>query len=319
MPDSSDAAIAAFGGSSVIEHPLAFDNARGYLVGFDLDPSGKAVYRWSPFIQCLLSALHEFAYGFHEGTSTSNTETVAKLIEAARSIYKISEFERVKEIYEKGDHIDDDIDDKFLRRGEFGELILHVLLRVHHNTIPLLSKIYFKDSLGHAVHGFDCVHVDPSSKTLWLGESKLYLDPKKGLKELINDVREHFTADYLEAEFMLISKKVRLFDNIPLADEWQHILASTTKLKDKFAKINVPLLCTYSCNLFNDFDDESCAHFKLAYEEKMRALKKYFDDSYEHPFKDKLNIVVILFPVPSKVELVKRLHKKLSLLQQLGS
>lgn len=319
MPDAPSVLDAAFGGHDVIEHSLAFDNANGYLVGFDLDPSGNYSYRWSPFIQCLLSALHEFAYGFHEGTATDNTETVAKLVEAARSIYKISEFERVKQIYEKGDHIADDLDDKFLRRGEFGELILHVLLRTHHNTIPLLSKIYFKDSLGHAVHGFDCVHVDPITKTLWLGESKLYLDPKRGLKELINDIHSHFTADYLEAEFMLISKKIRLFDNIPLSEEWQRILSKTTKLKDKFTRINIPLLCTYSCELFNSYSEESHADFKAAYEDKMRQLKKYFDDSYDHPFKDHLNIVVILFPVPSKIELVKRLHHKLSLLQQLGA
>ncbi|WP_330558188.1 Hachiman antiphage defense system protein HamA [Acutalibacter sp. 1XD8-33] len=35
------------------------------------------------------------------------------------------------------------------RRGEFGELILHLLLRDFKNTIPLISKVYFKDSIGN--------------------------------------------------------------------------------------------------------------------------------------------------------------------------
>jgi hypothetical protein len=307
-----------FGALSVIEHPLSFDNARGYLVGFDLDVYGNNVYRWTPLIKCLLSAIHEFAYGFHEGTETKNTETALKVVDAALSIYKISHFDRVREIYQKGNHIDDDIDDKFLRRGEFGELILHVLLREYHDTIPLLSKIYFKDSLGHAVHGFDCVHVDPKTKTLWLGESKLYLDPRRALKELIADVQGHFSADYMEAEFSLIAKKIRHFDNVPLVDEWQHILSDSTKLKEKFERINIPLLCTYSCDLFSKHDDEKSAAFQIEYETKIRALKKYFDDSFVHPYKGKLNIVILLFPVPSKVELVKRLHHKLSLLQEVG-
>jgi hypothetical protein len=37
--------------------------------------------------------------------------------------------------------------DKDLARGEFGELILHLLLRDFHDTVPLLSKIYFKDPM----------------------------------------------------------------------------------------------------------------------------------------------------------------------------
>lgn len=34
----------------------------------------------------------------------------------------------------------------FKNRGEFGEIILHFLLRDFKNTIPLVSKVYFKDS-----------------------------------------------------------------------------------------------------------------------------------------------------------------------------
>lgn len=314
----NDLATGGFKIISVIENPLAFDNARGYLVGFDLDNKGNNAYRWKPLIQCLISGIHEFAYGLHEGVSTKNTETLQKLIDAARSIYKISDFENVRKIYQTGNHIDDEIEDKFLRRGEFGELILHLVLREYHNTIPLLSKIYFKDSLGHAVHGFDCVHVDPDSKTLWLGESKLYIDPKRALKELIKDVQEHFTADYMNAEFSLISKKIRGWEAFPLIDEWQRILAGTTKLRDKFSQINIPLLCTYTCDLFTEFDDEKCEAFRTAYEEKVRELKEYFDKSFSHPFAEHLNLFVLLFPVPSKVELVKQLHTKLSMLQALG-
>jgi hypothetical protein len=168
------------------------------------------------------------------------------------------------------------------------------------------------------VHGFDCVHVDPRTKTLWLGESKLYIDPKRALKELIKDVQAHFKADYMDAEFSSISKKIKNFEGFPLVEEWQRVLADTTKLKDKFSQINIPLLCTYTCDLFTSFDDEQSVDFKLAYEEKLLELKSYFDGSFEHPFIKNLNIVILLFPVPSKIELVKRLHHKLTLLQEVG-
>jgi hypothetical protein len=310
--------MSIFGATSVIANGLTFGNADGYLIGFDVNDSGKNAYRWGELIQCLLAAIHEFAYGFHEGTHTSNTDTTKKLIDAARSIYKIPHFDQVRQLYGSGSHLSDEVDEKFLRRGEFGELILHLLLREYYNTIPLLSKIYFKDSLGHTVHGFDCVHVDPATHTLWLGESKLYLDPKKALKELIKDVKSHFCTDYMNAEFSLISKKIKHFPSIPEYTEWQKLLASTTKLKDKFQQIRIPLLCTYTCELFTQHDDETTVQFIADYEAKIRALKDYFDNSFDHPLADKLNITVLLFPVACKTELVKRLHQKLSLLQALG-
>lgn len=34
------------------------------------------------------------------------------------------------------------------QRGEFGELLLHLILRDFKGTIPLISKVYFKDSAG---------------------------------------------------------------------------------------------------------------------------------------------------------------------------
>ena len=307
-----------FGSRDIIESKVTEDTLKSYLVGFDLDDDGNSNYRWSKLVNKIASVIHEFSFGFHEGITTKNTETLEKLIEAANSIYKIDSFQKARDIYQNEGHIDDDLDDKYLRRGEFGELILHLILRDHLNTIPLLSKIYFKDSLGHTVHGFDCVHVQPETKTMWLGESKLYIDPKRGLSELIKDIDEHFKIDYLDAEFSLIAKKVKHFSDIPESQKWIKILSSSTKLKDKLDDIYIPLLCTYSCDLFSKYDDESDDSFMEEYDKKIRSLKKHFDDRNNHPLKSKLKIIILLLPVKCKKLLVKKLHHKLSLLQALG-
>jgi len=307
-----------FGSKNVIEAKITENSLRSFLVGFDLNDEGQNEYRWTELVKKIISVIHEFSFGFHEGVSTNNTEILSKLVEAANSIYKIDAFQRARDIYKNNGDIDDDVTDKYLRRGEFGELVLHLLLRDHFNTIPLLSKIYFKDSLGHAVHGFDCVHIEPESKTLWLGESKLYIDPKKGLTELVKDIEDHFKVDYLDSEFSLIAKKIKLFDNIPEADHWNKILSSSTKLKDKLDDIYIPLLCTYSCDLFSKYDDEDEERFLLEYNEKILGLKKYFDEKNQHSLKGKLKVIVVLFPVKCKKTLVKKLHNKLSLMQALG-
>jgi hypothetical protein len=307
-----------FGSEKIISHKINEAELSTFLVGFDINDKGEIEYRSKPLIEKLSHVIHEFAFGFHDGEETSNNEILSKLTEAAQSIYKIDAFQKVKDIYDNNGSIDDELEDKYLRRGEFGELILHLLLRDFHNSIPLLSKIYFKDSFGHTVHGFDAIHIEKNSKTLWLGESKLYKNGKAGIRALIQDIDEHFKSDYLNSEFMIVSKKLKHFDNIPEKDHWLELMSKSSKLIDQLDSINIPLLCTYDCELFNKYSDENCEDFLKEYLAEMNELKQYFDDKNKHPLKTKLNIILVLFPVQNKVELVKGLHNKLSLLQKLG-
>lgn len=306
-----------FGSEKVIKQQISEAELSTYFVGFDIDDKGNKEYRWKDLTNKLMLALHEFAFGFHEGNTTLNTETIEKINESASAVYKIHAFQKIRDTYLNGGHIDDSVKDKYLRRGEFGELILHLLLRDFHRTIPLLSKIYFKDSYGHTVHGFDAVHIQPDTKTLWLGESKLYIDGKNGVKALIEDVKEHFRRDYLEDEFTLVSKKIKIFDNIEEKEYWLNLMDNSTKLSDKLTAINIPLLCTFTSDNFTKYNDESLAEFIADYETEVRNLKSHFDSQNDHPLKSNLNIILLLFPVKCKIELVKRLHRKLSLAQQL--
>jgi hypothetical protein len=307
-----------FNSEKIITHKINDAELSTFLVGFDIDDNGDSKYRIQPLINKLSDVIYEFAFGFHEGEETPNNEILSKLTEAAQSIYKIDAFQKVKDIYDNDGSITDDLKDKYLRRGEFGELILHLLLRDFHNTIPLLSKIYFKDSFGAVVHGFDAVHLEPNTKTLWLGESKLYKNGKTGVKALIQDIEEHFQSDYLNNEFLIVSKKLKHFDNITEKDYWLDLMSKSTKLIDQLDSINIPLLCTYDSDLFNKHSDENNQTFINEYLAEMKELKQYFDDRNDHPLKSKLNIILILFPVQNKVELVKGMHNKLSLLQKLG-
>ncbi|MEP6683928.1 MAG: DUF1837 domain-containing protein [Parafilimonas sp.] len=308
-----------FNSEKIITQQINNAELSTFLVGFDLNDNGNKEYRLNPLVTKLIQVIHEFAFGFHEDTHTENTETLRKLTDAAKSIYKIDAFQRVKDLYDNIGAIDDELEDKYLRRGEFGELILHLLLRDFYRTVPLLSKIYFKDSLGQAVHGFDAVHIQEDTKTLWLGESKIYTDGKKGVKELINDVKEHFKTDYLGSEFILISKKLKHLDNIPEKEYWLNLLTDSRTLKERLGTINIPLLCTYQCSIFSNYDDETKKEFVEEYLAEMAELKKYFDEKNDHPLKANLNIILLLFPVQNKTELVKALHNKLSLLQTLGN
>ncbi|WP_036826945.1 hypothetical protein, partial [Photobacterium sanctipauli] len=88
-----------FGSRCVIEEKISESTLRAYLVGFDLTDDGSSQYRWKEFVQRIVNVIHEFSYGHHEGTTTQNTQTLDKLVEAANAIYKIEEFQKAKDIY----------------------------------------------------------------------------------------------------------------------------------------------------------------------------------------------------------------------------
>ena len=141
------------------------------------------------FAKELINVVPEYVFAQYEDTEINSINAVEKIGEAARSIYKIKEFDLMRKYY-----LENDLEAKkaldnlpYKKRGEFGELILHMLLRDFKGTIPLVSKVYFKDSSGVPAHGFDTVHISPDEKILWLGESKLYKKGKRGISELIND------------------------------------------------------------------------------------------------------------------------------------
>lgn len=150
-----------FGSENVIIEHISEADLKTYFVGFDIDDKSERYYRLENLVTKLEDVIPEFAFGMH-GKTIDKINAVNMIREAAKSIYKIKEFEETRMIYLCGKHIpDDDIGKNYLRRGEFGELILHLLLRDFHRTVPLLSKIYFKDAYGSTTHGFDAVHIQP--------------------------------------------------------------------------------------------------------------------------------------------------------------
>ena len=307
-----------FGANKIIKEKIISKDLSTYFVGFDIDDKGDSYYRINELVKLLMRVIPEFAFGHHLGPSVDNTEVVDMVSEAAKAIYSIDVFQAARSIYESDDSINDDVEDKYLRRGEFGELILHLLLRDYKDTIPLISKIYFKDSLGATVHGFDAVHIQESTKTLWLGESKIYTDGKKGVSALTKDIKEHFSKGYLTSEFAIISRKVKHVDNISKKKHWIELLNGANTLSEQLNNINIPLLCTYQSSLYKKYNDEKIEGFIKDFETEVTALKSYFEANCSHPFRSKLNIILLLFPIKDKKELVRKLHKNLSLMQNIG-
>lgn len=288
------------------------DDLMSFLLKMDIDDMGQPLYPLELFTEELISVIPEYVFAEYETSNIFQVQVVQKLREAAKSIYKIKEYDLMrKACLENDDNAKAELDNfPFRKKGEFGELLLHFLLRDFKGTIPLISKVYFKDSSGIPAHGFDAVHISPTEEILWLGESKLYTDAKQGLKAIITDLDKHLTTDYLNDQFVLIKKNLNN-NSIPQREEWIKKLSSCAQLKEKLKMINIPLLCTYENDIYSKFKADTTFDFDNYHELNIRDLKQYFDSQNTHPLKNQCNIILMLFPVESKLELVKRLHERL--------
>lgn len=193
----------------VIISRIQEEDLNSFLLDLDIGEDGQPYYPLNEFANSIMNAIPEYVFAQYENPDIPQNDAVEKIRQAAKSIYRINDFEIMRKWYLANDETAQKDIEKMsaYSRGEFGEILLHLLLREFKGTIPLVSKVYFKDSAGVPAHGFDAVHISPNEKILWLGESKLYTAATDGLGALVKDLSEHFTRDFLDEQFIIIKKK----------------------------------------------------------------------------------------------------------------
>lgn len=200
--------------------------------------------------------------------------------------------------------------DKYGKRGEFGELLLHALLREVFNSEPAISKIYYKSATNETVKGFDAVHIVESEDglELWLGEVKFYKDSNAAIRDIAKEIIDHTGIDYLRNEFLLIDNKID--------PQWEHaekikaLISERTTLDTVFERACIPAMVTYESKCVAEHD-------RLT-EEFREALNREFRAIYENfAGRDLPDIRIHLFLIPlhKKQPLVDLLHRKLEGLQ----
>lgn len=272
----------------LILHEVGSDRSiSGLCAGYE----GKQ-WRHSALADYLMESLPDFCLTYSEYTQIGHESAVRMIRKAAKSVYSTG---------------------KFRNRGEFGELLLHVILKSTIGTLPAVSKIYYKDSANDTVKGFDAVHVVPSQTglELWLGEVKFYEEIGSAIRDVTKELEQHLMADYLRSEFVAILNKVdRAWPH------WQQLLAlldERTSLDQVFEAFCIPVLLTYDGQTTASHDVSSKA-YKQALVSEMRSIKEKFDSraaGVPH------RIHLFLIPLKTKKILVDALHLKLEAMKAL--
>ncbi len=237
----------------------------------------------------LIEWLPEFALSNSERESLSAHNAYRLLVQAARNIFLTEHTER---------------------RGEIGELLLHVALRQVFGTIPAISKIFFKDAANDTVKGFDAVHVIalPDRLELWLGEAKFYSNIKDAINEAIATLRQHASADYLRQEFAAITNK--------LDPTWSHtgrlrlLIHPNVSLDKIFDSIRIPVLLTYESEVV-------AAHCEVSEQFKVTLRQELIEHHASFAAKQvpRLKVHLFLVPLGAKKLLVHAFDERLRGLQ----
>ena len=106
------------------------DDLNTFLVDMDIDDEGNPKYCLDDFTKAICNTIPEYVFAQYEDPNIPQNDIVEKLREASHCIYKIKDFQLMKQWC-----VDKDINaynelkrSSTAKRGEFGELLLHLIL-----------------------------------------------------------------------------------------------------------------------------------------------------------------------------------------------
>jgi hypothetical protein len=275
----------------VREHDLQIvPSICGLCVGYE-----QGVWRKNALADHIVEWLPEFSLTADECKLIQHANLVKFIRRAAQLVYQTKKFEK---------------------RGEFGELFLHAIIRQVHKSRPLISKIYYKTGVNETVKGFDAVHVVGPASTLelWLGEAKFFRSIDRAIMAVVKEIEGHLATNYLRQEFMLITGKL---GDGPISTKIKTLLSPNTSLDDVFKRVCIPVLLTYDSKCVSDHTSCSTAYV-AAFKSEILKHQRAFADALKHKkVPAEVRIHLFLMPLHKKEELVQALEGKLKTWQNL--
>lgn len=278
--------------SSSLPHPDPFLEVRVHdltnPLGLTALCAGYEAKKWrcEQLADHIIEWLPEFALNHEELKRFGPHNAVALTKQAARTIYTSP---------------------KYAKRGEIGEMLLHIAMRQVFKTVPAITKYFYKDSANDTVKGFDAVHVVPvgGKLELWLGEVKFYDDAARAIRDVVKELEAHTKRNYMRSECALIANKID--------PKWVHakklkeLLHRNTSLDKIFAAVCIPVLLTYDSTTIAGHNAVT-SKFTTELEAEVRAHHGSFCG---RSLPKTVKIHLIMVPLGLKTALVKAFNDRL--------
>lgn len=238
--------------------------------------------------------LTSFALTYSEWKQINGDNAAAALAHSAKQVYDTN---------------------NYMRRGEFGELFLHGILRDFYNAEPAVSKIYFRDTPNDTAKGYDAVHAvinDNNELDLWLGEAKLYENMRSAISEITKSIYQHVENNFLRKEFLAVTNK--LDSNWEHYDALKDLLDDNTSLDEIVDRLVVPVLLTYQSTTIGNHREASENYKKELIDEAENAWHIFNEKA---PSDFPLTIYFVVLPLENTKTVRDLAHQKLRTYQTL--
>ncbi|QLH71290.1 DUF1837 domain-containing protein [Rhodopseudomonas palustris] len=212
--------------------------------------------------------------------------------------------------------------------SEIAEVFLYGIMRHQYKALPVVPKIFYKQNTQDNAKGADSVHIviNESDFTLWFGEAKFYNSIEDyRLDSIVASVMASLSTDKLKKENAIITSvsdldglriEPTLRENIRLA------LSNRESIDNLKSKIHIPILILHECR-----DTAASKDLTESYKKKIQSYHKGRADAYFakqitksssiHKYDD-ITFHIILFPVPSKKDIVDAFIKTVAFYKEQG-
>lgn len=201
--------------------------------------------------------------------------------------------------------------------SELAEIVLYGIMKHYYNALPVVPKIFYKQSTQDNAKGADSVHIVIENNTdfsLWFGEAKFYNSIENfRLDEIVQSVKNSLQTDKLKKENSIITNVSdidALIEDSELCSQIKEALSPHESIDTLKPKIHVPILLLHECTITKDAD---C--LTAEYKNKIIQYHKERADAYfrkqiktlKNIFKyNDIKFHLILFPVPEKKAVVDK-------------
>lgn len=181
-------------------------------------------------------------------------------------------------------------------KGDYGELLLFLILKVFFKSEKLVTKVKLKTSAMQEVNGYDCAHftIEDNVPTLWLGESKFHKNFSTAISDAVKSLNEHCTKAFTKTEFSFLEPNIETNKDYPHHNEIRALLKNIKSFDE--IKIKVPTFITYELDLIKNHEEHTTPQFIIDFE-------KEFDDKFSQISKKKIShlpnfeLIFILLPL----------------------
>jgi|SRR6185437_4128987 len=147
-------------------------------------------------------------------------------------------------------------------KGDYGELLLFLILESFYPARKLITKVRLRSSLGDEIKGYDCAHfsIDSGEVCLWLGEAKFHQSFSTAIGQVLISVNDHISDKKLKDELSILESnntELNEFERV-LVEDYFNSGISLDKMKFK-----IPILITYDSTtvqshkeVCTDFEDQ---------------------------------------------------------------